>query len=207
MPAQVTFTHPLDADELFPTLWPKLNADLEAIASWFWSTDGSAPATTLPNMVWVDESGGYVKQRNTDDDGWTVIGRATPDGQEPHHLGVLGCYVTAGAENSPSADDIVATVQVTDARASAAARNVTGKRFALVVVAATSGGAPGGTQTLTVTTGTLVASLDSNKVLLVESDSSGTIAVKVNASGATARYLRAAVGDGVPSEVTLTWTA
>jgi len=62
---------------------------------------------------------------------------------------------------------------------SALVRKVSGNFAALVWVSSTPGGAPDGTQVLTVATGTLVRELETGRSLIVQTDASGCVAIDV----------------------------
>lgn len=207
MPAQVTFTHPLDADELFPTQWPKLTANFQALASNFYSDDDSQPAERFPFQWFADmgaTNGRYLKVSNEAADAWFYVAKLD-NGDAVPPVFALGCWITKDAEGTAGADKITFSVQVKDVRSSSGADNVTGRRLVTFIVAATSFAAPGGTQTLVVVTGTQVAALDAGKVLLVETDSTGLAEVTVEVTGAGDRFVRAMVGHGEPVELQGTW--
>ena len=200
MPAQTTFTHPLDGDQYFSISWPQLNNDLQAIAQWFYSDDGSAPAVTFPMMVWADASAGYVKQRNLANDDWHVIGKmATSSPEAPAVLGQLGCYLTAGAEASNVRR---VTVQVGDARGDANADAVAGKRLVWVALATSSDGAPGGTHTAAIgTAGQILQQMTTDDLLLCETDANGTLEIDVTETSTTSVWVRAWCGQGQYTEL------
>ncbi len=177
-----------------------LNSNFEAIMALHYSDDGTAPPVTKQGLLWADAQAGYLKQRNESDSAWYVIGKLFASG-DPGHLGVLSTVVTKGTE---AADVIRFTVQARDA---SGAVDQAGRRHVLIVVSASSFGAPGGTQTVTFNTGTILVTHTANQIYLVESDATGMIEVDVNVSGAGSRYVRASVGDSEPVELDGTWAA
>lgn len=81
---------------------------------------------------------------------------------------------------------------------------VTGAFLVLVWVSTTEGGAPGGTQTLTVTKGVAVKEIDAGRVLVLATDSDGTAQVVVDGAAAS-RWIGASVLGGVYGATAL-WT-
>jgi hypothetical protein len=93
---------------------------------------------------------------------------------------------TVGALDSPSTDDIVVTIQLKDLLGTNIARRVLAQLWLSDTDVSTPGTA---VDTLTVTTGTPVLVQTTALKLIVESDASGVIVVKLNKSGASNRYV------------------
>lgn len=183
-----------------------LNNALIALASGHYSDDGTEPDVTYQGMLWIDASAGYVKRRNDSDDGWLVVG-TWPGSDAVPHLGVLGVYITKDTEGTTASDTIRFSLQVADARGSASAVAVTGRRRVIVAIATSTHGAPGGTQTVTVSTGVEVADIggSADQVLVCETDANGLLEIDVAVTGAGDRFVRACVGDGALAELQGTW--
>ncbi len=204
---QTTVTHPLDGDEVFPILWPKVNDNFKAVMTLFLSDDASEPAVNYPGQLFHDVSAGYVKIRNLADDGYLVIGKAmTASPVAPPVLGELGCYITKDSEGDEGANIIRFSIQVGDVRADANMDAVAGERPVLVIVSATSNGAPGGTGTSAVgSAGQVLQELTAETVLLCQTDSTGLLEIDVTETGAKSLYVRAACGQGQFTELQGTW--
>lgn len=196
----------LAGSDVVKTSRADLNNSLAAAFSLCYSDDASEPSETWPGQLWADASAGYLKQRFHGDDGWHVAGALAPtdDGEAPH-VGVLGVYVTKEAEGTPGANQIRFTFQVTDLRASASALVVKGRKVIRVIVAATTFAAPGGTQTVAVTQGTLLKAHTADQLLEIETDSDGIAKITVEVSGSGDRFVRASVGDSDATELQGTW--
>lgn len=200
MPAQTIFTHPMNGDVLWNLNFPILNDNLEAMASCFYSDDGSAPAVTYPMQLWADGSAGYMKQRNRANDTWQVVGKmATASPDAPAVWGQLGCYITAAAE---AGNVRRVTIQIVDARGDANGDAIAGSRLVHVVLAASSDGAPGGTHTAAVgTAGQVLQELTADDLLLCQTDANGALEVDVTETNVTSVWVRAWTGDGEQSEL------
>jgi hypothetical protein len=207
MPAQVPITHPLDGYEKWRTLFPKVNDNFEALASNFYSDDNSAPAERFPFQWRADmgsTNGPYLYLGNEAADDWFCVAELDNADAVPPVF-ALGVLVTKDAEGTSGANKIKFSCQVTDPRGTVGAAAVTGRRLLTVIVATTSNGAPGGTQTLAVVTGALVATLAAGTVLLVETDADGLAEVTLEVTGAGDRYVRASCGQGRAFELQGTW--
>lgn len=204
MPAQVPFVHPLDPDDLDPVLLAQQNNNFEALASNFYSDDGSEPAVRFPFQWRFDRDVDLVKVGNEAADDWHVVGELAGDDASPPVFG-LGVYVTKDAEGTAGANLITFSFQVCDLRADAAAVAVPGRRTLRIVLATSSFGAPAGTQTVVVVTGVEIAVLSAGKVLDVETDEDGLAEITVEVSGAGDRFVRATCGHGKAYELSGTW--
>lgn len=207
MPAQVTLTHPLSGDTAFPLWNTQINNDLEAIASNFYSDDNSAPAVQFPFQWRADmgsTNGPYLYLGNEAANAWFCVAKLD-DADAVPPVFALGVYVSKDTEGTVGANKIAFTLQVKDPRATLSAASITGRRRVLVVVATSTFGAPGGTQTLAVTTGVLLKAHTADQLLEIETDVSGTAVVTVEVTGAGDRYVRASVGDGEATELQGTW--
>lgn len=207
MPAQVTFTHPVSGDTRFDVLLPQLAHNFEALASNFYSDDDSEPTERLAFQWFVDmgaTNGPFLKLGNETADGWHYVAELDNADLAPPVF-ALGVYMSKDAEGAAGADKITFSAQVKDVRGTAGAADVGGRRLVTLVVSTTTFGAPGGTQTLAVVTGTLIATLDSGKVLLIETDADGLAEVTVEVTGAGDRFVRASVGHGRVAELQGTW--
>ncbi len=86
------------------------------------------------------------------------------------------------------------------------AENPTSNRFLIVFrVGTAEWGAPAGTQTLAVATGTLIKAHTADQLLLVETDANGVAAVDVTVSGAGTRYVTATIGEESASSGAIAW--
>lgn len=183
-----------------------INENFESAWSWSYSDNATEPALTYPGQPWNDASALLLKQRFHGNTDWHAAGALAPlDDSEAPHLGVLGVYVTKDAEGTAGADLITFTCQVTDVRASAAALPVAGRKVLRVRIATSSFGAPGGTQTVTVTTGVLLKAHTTDQYFDLETDADGTAAFTVSVTGAGTRHVRASVGDSDATELSGTW--
>lgn len=103
--------------------------------------------------------------------------------------------LTVGAENSPGADDRQVTVQVKDA----GGNNLAGVFLLRLWVSTADKGAPGGTQTTTVATGTTIQTVAANQDLWAETDSTGKAILTLNIAGAATLYAMAVLNGKVNS--------
>ena len=110
---------------------------------------------------------------------------------------------TIEAEGTPSADDIRFTIQARDANnINALERNVID-----IWVSTAFFGAPGGTHTITVDTGTLIspAPISNTEAFRVMSDAAGLVKIIVNVTGAGNRSLMASVNGSQVEAKFATW--
>lgn len=86
------------------------------------------------------------------------------------------------------------------------AENPTSNRFVLLVrVGTAEWGAPAGTQTVTVATGTTLKVLTTDQLLLVETDASGVAAIDIAVTGAGTRYVTATIDEESASSGAVVW--
>jgi len=106
--------------------------------------------------------------------------------------------VTASTE---SANVVTFTVSVVDRLGRAP---LEGYWFIRLWISTTEAGGPGGTQTVTVTTGTLIENTG-DQIIDAQTDDAGALAFTVTIAGAATRYARVALIEEVVSSSAATW--
>lgn len=211
MVTQPTTSYPFPPSSEIAT-WPGAQDDnLKGTRTLGYSDDASEPTELFSCQLFMDGATDYIKQHTVQTTGspaYFVVGKFSADDSSPPHWGVLGCYLTKDAEGTTASDTIRFSIQITDARASASADALAGRRRVTVIVSTSSFGAPAGTQTVAAgSTGLVLVETTADQVLECETDANGLLEIDITVSGAGDRFVRAYVGDSEPTELQGTWAA
>lgn len=114
---------------------------------------------------------------------------------EPH----LQVRTTAGAEASNVRRF---TLQVVNRRGKACF----GPFALLVIIGTVDGGAPGGTQTVSVVTGAMLQTITANQALIINTAANGSASIDITVSGAGTRYVQAGVMAAMYGTPGVVWT-
>lgn len=99
------------------------------------------------------------------------------------------CRITSDLEGDSAANTIRSDIQVIDR----VKNNWKGRWAVLVFIATEANGAPGGTQTVTLNTGTILDTITPNETYLVLTEADGTFQIDVNTTLTQTLYLHTAV--------------
>lgn len=159
-----------------------------------YETTGALPAAGSNDraLAFKDEGSGDWSLYYSDGTTWQLVTRGA-DTYAPK---------LALSKSAESADNIDFTIQVTTPRDVNFAKRV----LLDVWIGTAQWGAPAGTQTVTVQTGTLIQTVAANQHIRVQTDATGKAVIRVNVAGAATRWLMAAIA-GDEASLDGTWAA